>query len=156
MCSALQKKRVAASASRVGLKRNSRVSPSEIHCTIEVHPRFLDLDGGFVHFPRVIAGCEMWPTALLQFGCAALHPAVDRGVIDVQPALEHHFFQITIAERIAHVPAYTQKNDIGLEMTPCERGLLAHDGELLCSAPNKEECIALSSFVCNRRVYLLS
>jgi hypothetical protein len=75
----------------------------------------------------------MWPTVLLQFGCVALYPAVDRGVIDVQPALEHHFFQITIAERIAHVLAYAQKNDIGLKMTPFERGLLDHDEELLCS-----------------------
>jgi hypothetical protein len=68
-------------------------------------------------------------------------------VIDVQPALEHHFFQITIAERIAHVPAHAQKNDVWLEMTPFERGLLGQDEELLGSASNKEEFIITSSFL---------
>jgi hypothetical protein len=34
-------------------------------------------------------------------------------------------------------------------MAPLERGLLGHDEELLCSAPNKEEFIALSIFLCN-------
>jgi hypothetical protein len=57
-----------------------------------------------------------------------LHPAVDRGVIDVQTPLSHHLFKIAITERVAQVPAHTQQNDFGLEMTPFERALIAHEG----------------------------
>ncbi len=32
----------------------------------------------------------MWSAALLQFGGILLHPAVDRGVIDVQTPFEYH------------------------------------------------------------------
>jgi hypothetical protein len=45
------------------------------------------------------------------------------------------------------IPTDTQQNDVGLEMTPFERGLLSHDEKLLCTAPNKEEFIITPSFL---------
>ena len=50
-----------------------------------------------------------------------LDPAINRGMIDAQTALGHHFFEIAIAERITKIPANTQENDISLEVTPCGR-----------------------------------
>ena len=87
-----EKKRFAASVSRLGLKRNPSVFPSRIHSAIEVHPDLFHFDVRLIDAPRVVGRLEMGPTALLQFGCVALHPAVDRGVIDVQSPLEHHLF----------------------------------------------------------------
>jgi hypothetical protein len=87
---------VAASASRVGLKRNSSVFPLRIHSPVQVHPDFFDFDGGLVHFPGVVAGVEMRSATLLQFGGLLLNPAVDRGVIDVQTPFEHHLLQIAV------------------------------------------------------------
>ncbi len=43
-------------------------------------------------------------------------------MIDMQAPLEHHLFQISVAERIPKVPADTEQNNLGLEMTPFECG----------------------------------
>jgi hypothetical protein len=84
-----------------------------------------------------------------------LDPAVHRGVIDREPAFEHHLFEIPIAERIAKVPPDAQKNDVGLKMTPLERIRFDHDGKLLCYTPNKEEFSALSTKICYREEKLI-
>jgi hypothetical protein len=47
----------------------------------------------------------MRPTACVELRGIALHPALDRGVIDVQTPLQHHLFEISVAERIPYVPA---------------------------------------------------
>jgi hypothetical protein len=62
----------------------------------------------------------MRAAALLQFGCIVLHPAVDRGVIDVQSSLAHHLLQIPVAQWIPEVPADAEQNEISLEVTPFE------------------------------------
>jgi len=63
----------------------------------------------------------MGPTAFLQFWRVVLHPAVDRRVINMQSSLAHHLLQILVTERIPEVPADTQQNNLGLEVTPFER-----------------------------------
>src|SRR5712691_9657687 len=65
---------------------------TRIYSAIEVHPDLFHFDVRLIDAPRVVGRLEMGPTALLQFGCVALHPAVDGGVIDVQSPLEHHLF----------------------------------------------------------------
>lgn len=97
-----------------------------VDCSIEVDPLFFYLDGGLIHFPGVVAGFEVRPTALLQFRGVALHSARDGGVINRMPSLNHHFFEVAIAQSVSEVPAHTQQNDVGLEMTPLERILLGH------------------------------
>jgi hypothetical protein len=42
-------------------------------------------------------------------------------MIDMQSSLEHHLLQISVAERIPQVPADTEQNNLGLEVTPFER-----------------------------------
>ena len=49
--------------------------------SVEVRPRSFDFDVGFIDAPGVIGGFEVRPASFLQFGCIALHPAVDRGVV---------------------------------------------------------------------------
>jgi hypothetical protein len=39
----------------------------------------------------------------------------------MQSPLKHHLLQVSIAERIPEVPADTEQNDLGLEVTPFER-----------------------------------
>src|SRR5260370_2835039 len=46
--------------------------------------------------------------------------AVGRGVIDMQSARGQHFLQISVAERIAEVPAEKEQNNLSLEVTPFE------------------------------------
>ena len=57
------------------------------------------------------------------------------GVIDTEPALQHHLFEVPITERITKIPAHTQENDISLEVAPFEGVLavIAHEGDLFRS-----------------------
>jgi hypothetical protein len=41
-------------------------------------------------------------------------------MIDREAALPHHFLQVTIAESITQIPAYAEKDDFALVMTPLE------------------------------------
>jgi len=45
-------------------------------------------------------------------------------MIDMQASLQHHLFEVPIAQRIAQIPPNAQENDRWLEMTPFE-GILA-------------------------------
>jgi len=38
-------------------------------------------------------------------------------MIDQEPTLSHHLFEIAITERMTQIPPHTEKNDVGLEMT---------------------------------------
>ncbi len=75
-----------------------------------------------------LQAAEMRPTAFVQFGSKVLNPAVDRGMVHVQPSFPHHFLQVAIAERVPHVPAHAQQDDLGFKMAPFERGRVVHEG----------------------------
>src|SRR6266446_7051037 len=45
----------------------------------------------------------------------------------LQSPFPHHFFQISVTERVAQVPPDTQENDLSFEVTPFERVLLVHE-----------------------------
>lgn len=66
--------------------------------------------------------------SLIQDGRIALHPPPDRDVIYGQTALLHHFFQVTVAERVPQIPPHAQNDDHVLEVPPPEQrcSLLAH------------------------------
>src|SRR5258707_9723746 len=83
----------------------------------------------------------MGSAALLQFWCIVLHPTIDRCMIDVQAPLEHHLFQISVAERIPEVPADTEQNDLGLEVAPFERGGVHEIGSSQFSEYRRVYCI---------------
>src|SRR5581483_5661176 len=75
----------------------------------------------------------MRATTPFQLRGIALNPSVNGSMIDLQPTLPHHFFEVPIAERIAQIPSDAQEDDVGLKMTPFEGRLLTHKGILLCS-----------------------
>ena len=47
--------------------------------------------------------------------------------IEREATFIHHFFEIAIAEGIAQIPTYTEKDDVGLIMTPLEEIGLGHE-----------------------------
>jgi hypothetical protein len=53
-------------------------------------------------------------------------------MVHLQSALQHHLFEVSVAECITKLPSHTKQNDVGLEMTPFKRMLLCHD-ESSCS-----------------------
>jgi hypothetical protein len=42
-------------------------------------------------------------------------------------SFRHYLFKIPVAERVPHIPAHAEYNDLGLEVTPFEWMLLCHD-----------------------------
>jgi hypothetical protein len=41
-------------------------------------------------------------------------------MIEREAALQHHFFEVSITEDVAQIPAYAEKVDLGLIVTPLE------------------------------------
>src|SRR6266581_9780585 len=64
-----------------------------------------------------------------------LPPAVNGGMVHLQSTFLHDFFEISVTERIAKIPANTQQNNVCLEVAPFERilALVAHGGDLFRS-----------------------
>ena len=58
--------------------------------------------------------------SFLQIRSICLNPPVNRRVIEREAALSHHFFEVTIAEGITQIPAYAEKDNFALVMTPFE------------------------------------
>jgi len=61
-------------------KKLERV-PLRIHRPVKIRPDFFHFDVGLVHFPGVVAGFQMRPTAFFNLWGILLNPAEDRGVI---------------------------------------------------------------------------
>src|ERR1039457_3505408 len=55
--------------------------------TCNTTPATLHTDVGFVHSPRLVCRLEMLSQSLLQLRAVILHPAPDRGVIDIETTL---------------------------------------------------------------------
>jgi hypothetical protein len=54
----------------------------------------------------------MRPASFVEFGSIALDPAINGGMIDVEPPLQHHLLQVAVAERGAQVPPHAQEDDV--------------------------------------------
>src|SRR5215510_12463767 len=91
-----------------------------VHGAIEIVPLAFNLDVGLIHPPAhphwTLAPMER----LFQGGTVFDHPALDRGVIDLYPALLHQFFDMPIAQGIRDVPTHTHQDNILGEMGPLE------------------------------------
>ena len=53
-----------------------------INSPVEIHPFATDFDIGFIDPPGIIGLFQIGTTALVDFWCIPLNPAVDGGVID--------------------------------------------------------------------------
>ena len=71
---------------------------------------------------------NMRPTTFVQFRRETLYPAIKGRMGDSQAAIQHHFGQTPVADRIAQIPPNTKQDDLGLEVPPFETVFLSHDG----------------------------
>jgi hypothetical protein len=65
--------------------------PLRIDGSVEIRPRFFDLNRGFIDAPGVVTGFEMRSTAFFQFWSVATFPS-DRSWYDPQATLAHPSF----------------------------------------------------------------
>jgi hypothetical protein len=68
--------------------------------------------------------------AFLDFRSVALHPAIQRGVIQINATLFHHLFQIAIADAVFAIPPHRAQDNLAHKMPPFE--ITAHP---VCLSP---------------------
>jgi len=77
---------------------------------VKIHPLAADLDVGFVDMPfaghATLAPVEM----LQQERCETYGSAVNGRVVDGDPPLGHHFFQITQTQAVSQIPSHAQQD----------------------------------------------
>ena len=113
-----------------------------IHSAIEVHPHLFHFHIRLIDAPRVVRGFEMGSATFLQFRCVVLHESgrssCDRRAIPARasspPGLDSSVDNAGTSD--------TEQNNLGLEVTPFERGGGIHE-------------IGSSQFSEYRRVYCI-
>src|SRR5262249_20601059 len=91
-----------------------------VHRAVEVIPFPSDFDVGLINAVGVVRRSQVRTNSFLQLRCISLNPPVNRREIDREAAFTHNFFEVTIAEGITEIPAYAEKDDFALVMTPFE------------------------------------
>jgi len=68
-----------------------------------------------------------------------LNPAPYRRVVHGQAALGHHFFKITVAQRVSQIPSHAQQDDLVFEVSPTEqsRPILSHSSHPIRTASRR-------------------
>src|SRR5215475_13342126 len=91
-----------------------------IDSPIQVAPRSLDLDRGLVHPLAAPHGALAAVTGLFPWGAVFDHPALDRRVVDGDPAFFQELFHLAIAQGIRHIPSHACEDHLRWEMGPLE------------------------------------
>src|SRR5713226_3107102 len=135
-----------------GTKLELQGMACRVNGPIEVHPRSFHLHIRLINTPRVRRCLHIGSGSLVELWSRVLNPAIDRGVIDVQPPFQHDLFEIAITQRIAQVPAHTEQHDFGLKMTPFERCCRTHNTWVLTLLEISPSLPYLSDFLQHSRL----
>jgi hypothetical protein len=93
-----------------------------IDCTVQVSPPPFDSDVSLVYAPRSADGSGIVTPAPLELRNVALDPSQDSGVGDIDTALGHHVYQITIAELVCDIPTDAENDDCAVEVAAAKQG----------------------------------
>jgi hypothetical protein len=73
-----------------------------INGPVQVFPLTFDLDVRLIHSPALTdRALVAFPKGCLQLRCELLNPAVDCGMVNLDPSLRHHFLQIPAAQWVS-------------------------------------------------------
>ena len=95
--------------------------------SIQIEPVPSNTNVGFIDSPGLIGGFQMRPSSILKFGCVALNPAPDGGVIHSQVPLFEKLLDLAIGKRVSQVSTDGTENDLGSKMSPFEDRTFGHD-----------------------------
>ena len=98
---------------------------------VDVMPAAAYSSVGLVHSPVRTYGVAVLASHLAERRQKALHPAIDRALIDQDSVLGQPVTDFGVAEAIAHIPADGQGNDVVQKAAARERG---EQGEQRASA----------------------
>src|SRR5262249_53319637 len=83
---------------------------------IQLAPRSLDRGRGLVHPPGARHGALAAVKGLFQWGAVFDHPALERRVVDGDPAFFQELFHLAIAQGIRHIPSHAREDHLRWEM----------------------------------------
>ena len=92
-----------------------------VDSSVNVPPHTGDADVGFVDEPAIADTVPARPSRLDDQRGEALHPSVDRDVIDFDAAFGQEFFDIAVGQAVAEIPAHCQQDHVGREPESSER-----------------------------------
>jgi hypothetical protein len=79
---------------------------------IQVFPLASDLNVGLVDTPALADGELVAAKRFLQYRQQLDGPAVHGRMIDRNAALSHHFFEVSQAQRVGHVPTHASQDHV--------------------------------------------
>src|SRR5229473_2823539 len=89
--------------------------------TIQVPPVPSLANVRFVDPPGTVGWFQFPPASLVQFGCVALHPAPNGGVVRREPSFHEQFLDVPIRKREPQIPTDRTNNDLGFEVPPLKQ-----------------------------------
>jgi hypothetical protein len=98
---------------------------------MEVRPLALDAERGLVHPPTLPHKPLAAMKRFLQRRTVLDDLTVNGGMIHVDTAFEHQFFEMACAQRTRHIPADAGQNDFRREVGPLEAHRHRHSPSLL-------------------------
>ena len=100
-----------------------------INAPVKIVPGPADTHVRLVDLIRLRGASQKWPAPLVDLRCIALHPSIDRRMVDTQAPLAHHVLEVAVTHGIPQVPPNTQEDESWFELTPFERIVAGHDGD---------------------------
>ena len=100
-----------------------------INAPVKIVPGPADTHVRLVDSIRIRGASQKWPAPLVDLRRIALHPSIDRRMVDTQAPLAHHFLEVAVTHGIPQVPPNTQEDESWFELTPLERIVAGHDGD---------------------------
>ena len=89
--------------------------PGLVDGPIQIRPLAPDPHVGLVHPPTAAHPTLAHAKGLIQQRRILQHPAIESGVVDLHAAFFHHLLELSIADRIRHIPAHTPEDDLSLK-----------------------------------------
>jgi hypothetical protein len=86
--------------------------------SVKVSPAASDLDVGLIHKPAITCCMPGRPSRVNELRCKCLHPPVHRDVVNLDAPLGQQFFNITVGQAEAQIPAHRDRDDLTREAIP--------------------------------------
>jgi hypothetical protein len=87
----------------------------------------------FVDPPGAVGWFQFPPAPWVQFGCVALHPAPNGGVISGETSFHKQFLDVLIRKREPQIPTDRANHNLGFEVPPFEQRRPRFNHGIYCS-----------------------
>jgi hypothetical protein len=91
-----------------------------VNCPVKIFPLCADFDIRLIQAIRGAAHLQVRAHPPVDLRRVTLDPSEDGDVVYSQPTLSHHLLDISVAKRVATIPANAEEDNVGRIMSPLE------------------------------------